>query len=64
MVLRLTVVCMLATTPLLSMQVTVYDTIIPFLPSSGGKVQDSVTFLEPILVTVNRSGDSEGAALN
>ena len=47
--------------PLTSLQATVYNTMTPFLPSSSGRAQVSVTFLEPNLVTEKEDGGAVGA---
>ena len=51
MVVRLVIVVVLTGTPSLSLQPTVYDAMMPFLPSSLGRSQDNVTLLDPMLVT-------------
>ena len=51
----------LTRSPLMSLQATVYDTMTPFLPSSSGRAQVSVTSLEPSLVTEKEDGGAEGA---
>lgn len=52
------------TIPPPSVQVTVYATIIPFLPFSSGSAQENVTFLEPILTMEKESGGAVGAINN
>lgn len=51
----------LTRTPLLSLQPAVYDVMMPFLLSSMGRSQDSVTFLDPVLTTKKESGGAVGA---
>lgn len=60
-VLRPTVITVSTKTLSLSLQVAVYDKIMPFLPSSSGRFQESVTFLELILETEKYSGGTVGA---
>ena len=55
------IVCVLTRSPLTSLQAAVYDTMTPFLPSSSGRDQVSVTFLEPSLVTEKEDGGAVGA---
>ena len=61
MAVRLVVVVVLIRTPSLSLQPTVYDVMMPFLPSSLGRSQENVTLLDPILVTEKESGCTVGA---
>ena len=61
MVIRLVVVVVLTGTPSLSLQPTVYDVMMPFLPSSLGRSQDNVTLLDPMVITEKESGCTVGA---